>query len=79
MFFLYFLYVAQKMEMKVVSVGKHGRNLIIQNRKSWYHHSSESMTKWILLVRKINSVHFDAQDKSLLNYMLYVYIIDLKC
>lgn len=54
------------MEMKVVSVGKHGQNFTIQNRKRWYPGEEDKFSPFV------------AQDKSLLNYMLYVYINDLK-
>lgn len=70
MFFLYFLYVAQNMEMKVVSVGKH---LTIQNRKRWYPPQFRIYAEGETTGEEDKFSPFVAQDKSLLNYMLYVY------
>lgn len=78
MFFLCFLYVAQNMEMKVVSVGKHGQNLTIQNRKRWYPPQFRIYAEVETTSEEDKFSPFVAQYKSLLNYMLYVYINDLK-
>lgn len=70
MFFLYFLYVAQNMEMKVV--------FTIQNRKRWYRPQFSIYAEEDTTGEEDKFSPFVAQDKSLLNYMLYVYINDLK-